>query len=223
MRSRRRQRGFTLIEVIVALAIAVMLFSAAAISIGALTGVKARTAAGELGGVIRSLYDTAALSGKTCRLVFEMPSDRTDEGTTKYWAECASSNLTAGRNRDDELKEETQRRKREDRGAKKKSSSFQDAQDSEAERIESAAKYSEFTSSEIEPRELPGDVQVSVWTKHQRQAVSTGTAYLYFFPQGFTEKAHVYLKQAGNTWTLTVSPLTGKTEVVAEEVEVPRT
>jgi len=47
-------------------------------------------------------------------------------------------------------------------------------------------------------------------------------AYLYFFPQGFTEKAHVYVRQGDNVWTLAVSPLTGKVEIAGEALEVPK-
>jgi general secretion pathway protein H len=32
----------------------------------------------------------------------------------------------------------------------------------------------------------------------------------------------VYVRQGDNVWTLTVSPLTGKVNIVAEELEVPR-
>ena len=42
-----------------------LMFSAAAMGVGALTGSRARQAAGELSGTIRSLYDTANLTGKT--------------------------------------------------------------------------------------------------------------------------------------------------------------
>ena len=67
------KRGFTLIEMVVALAIVAVLFAAVVIGVGALTGAKAKESATELSGVIRSMYDTANLTGKTCRLVFELP------------------------------------------------------------------------------------------------------------------------------------------------------
>jgi general secretion pathway protein H len=92
----------------------------------------------------------------------------------------------------------------------------------EKERVEAAAKYSTYTSPEIEPREFPKAVKVSVWTRHQRDAVGSGIAYLYFFPQGFTERAMVFIRQGNNAWTLVVSPLTGKTSVVGDQLEVPR-
>jgi general secretion pathway protein H len=65
-------------------------------------------------------------------------------------------------------------------------------------------------------------VKLSVWTRHQREVARSGTAYLYFFPQGFTERAQLYVRQGDNVWTLSVSPLTGKTSVVGEALEVPR-
>jgi general secretion pathway protein H len=92
----------------------------------------------------------------------------------------------------------------------------------EKERVETAAKYSNYTAPEIEPHEFPRSVRVSIWTKHQRDAVGSGIAYLYFFPQGFTERAMVFVRQGNNVWTLLVSPLTGKTSVVGEQLEVPR-
>ena len=66
--------GFTLIEMTVTLAVAAVLFAAAVVGIGALTGAEARASAGQLAGAAQSLFDQAALTGKTCRLVFDLPS-----------------------------------------------------------------------------------------------------------------------------------------------------
>src|SRR6266851_1086223 len=180
-------RGLTLIELIIALAIVVVLFATVVTGVGAITGSRAKAAAGELGGVIRSLYDTAALTGRTCRLVLQIPDPSDDQSRAKYWAECAASNVTTRR-----------------------------------DRVEAVARYSVYTSPEITPRELPSGVHASVWTAHQRNAIGAGTAYLYFFPQGMTERALVFLRQGRNTLTLQVAPLTGKTTVVGEQLEVPR-
>src|SRR5215510_1198531 len=109
--SSRAARGFTLIEVTIAMAIVALLFAAVVISVGAILGTKAKSTAAELAGVVRSLYDTAGLSGKTCRLVFQLPGPRQDE-KTRYWAECAAGNVTTRRDRDEFLREE-QRRDRE--------------------------------------------------------------------------------------------------------------
>jgi general secretion pathway protein H len=224
------QLGLTFIELLVAFAVVALLVSGAVLGVGALTGTKAKASAAELAGVVRSLYDSAALSGKTCRLVFQLPTIRQD-GPTKYWAECAASNVTTSRNRDELLRQERERRPERlsnqpqpgpGQPASAYQPSLQDLMAQERERVEASARYSVFTAPEVQPRQLPPSVKISVWTRHQREAVSTGTAYLYFFPQGFTEKAMIFVTQGSNAWTIAVQPLTGKAVVVADQLEVPR-
>ncbi len=230
-----RARGFTMIEMVVSLAIIAVLFAAVVIGVGALTGAKAKEATTELTGVIRSLYDTANLTGKTCRLVFELPGDKDKEADTpvKYHAECAKSALTATKNRDEEQKDASgERKKKKDKLADDDkrfrrsdadgAPTVQELMAREKNRVEEAAKFSTFTDNQIPERTLPDAVRVWVWTKSLREPTRHGTAYLYFFPQGFTERAQVYLGQGKNVWTLSVSPLTGKVATAAEELEVPR-
>jgi general secretion pathway protein H len=219
----------TLIEITVALGVAAVLFGAVVVSVGALTGAKAKDATTELAGTVRSLYDTAALTGNTCRLVFELPQEKEEDGHVKYRAECAKGGITTAKNRDNELREAESNAKQkadpDDKRFKKMSSddavSLQELMGREKQRVDDQAKYSSYTSEEVPERTLPGSVRVSVWTKHQSKPVSSGPAYLYFFPQGYTERAQVAVRQGKNVFTLVVSPLTGKVAVVPEEVEVP--
>jgi general secretion pathway protein H len=222
----------TLIELSIALAIVAVLFSAVVITAGALTGTKAKSSAAELAGVIRSLYDSAGLRGKTCRLVFQLPTVK-QEGPVRYWAECAAGNVTTSRARDDLLQQDRQklaelasRPQPSSPTARPTSSTYQpnlqDLMAQERDRVEAAARFSVYTAPEISARQLPSAVKLSVWTKHQREAVSSGIAYLYFFPQGFTEKAMIFVGQGNNVWTISVQPLTGKAIVVGEQLEVPR-
>jgi general secretion pathway protein H len=232
-RQRSRERGLTLIEVSIALGIAAVLFAAVTISIGSITGAKAKASASELAGVMRSLYDTAALSGKTCRLVFELADPKAEDSATSYRAECAAGNVTTSRDRDEMLREESRDREKrdKDKGSDSRRNYTRGGNDEpgldelmaqEENRVEEAARFSAFTAEELKPRQLPEDVKVSVWTRHQREAADKGVAYLYFFPQGYTEKAQVYVRQGDNVWTLTVAPLTGKVTIVGEALEVPR-
>ncbi|WP_194863183.1 prepilin-type N-terminal cleavage/methylation domain-containing protein [Myxococcus sp. AB036A] len=239
-RSHRAQRGLTLIEISIAIIIVAMLFSAAVMGIGSITGAKAKGSAGELAGLIRSLYDSAALRGQTCRLVFEIPDPKSEQAT-RYHAECAEGAVTTARDRDETLRAENSERERAARnrgsgsgsgrderrnylsgGSGTNAPSAQELLEGEKLRVENAARFSSYTSEEVPARELPADVKVSVWTRNQRQPVENGVAYLYFFPQGYTEKAYVYVQQGDNVWTLDVSPLTGKVQIVAEALEVPR-
>jgi len=231
----RAPRGMTLIELTVALGIIVVLFAAVVFGVGALTGAKAKEAASEMAGTIRALYDSAALSGRTCRLVFELPQEREEDGAVSWRAECAKGGVTAGAKRDDELRAANDVDRR--RGRNKvdeddarfrpltddRQPTVQELQAREQARVEEAAKFSSFSSDDVVEHQLPSNVTVEVWTQKQRQTVKHGTAYLYFFPQGYTERAQVWVRQGSNTWTLTISPLTGKTVIHAEDLEVPRT
>ena len=238
--SRSAPRGLTLIELVVALAIIAVLFGAVATSLGAITGSRAKAAAGELGGVIRSLYDTAALKGRTCRLVFQLPDKDAKEdqaGDVRYWAECAEGHVTTSRDRDQALEDANHAAELAARDQKEEAShslrlskssgssdeplSTEEQAAQEKAKVEKRTRFSQYTSEEIAPRGLSG-VTIKVWTQHQRDPVTSGLAYLYFFPQGYTEKAYVYFEQGKNVWTITVAPLTGKTTIVSRELKVPR-
>ena len=240
--SRRPHRGFTIIELMVAMAVAALLFAALIFGLGALTGARARKAMGELGGAARSLYDTAALTGNTCRLVLLLPRD--DSAEFAYRAECANGPVTSSMDRDQEIRDATKAAveayKKGNRGSRSapdprtatssagtygaygsSGSTLLDVLDSEKARVEKAAAFSAFSTPEIQPRKMNG-VRVSVWTSHQRAKIDTGLAYLYFFPQGYTERAQITVRQGKNVWTLLVSPITGKTSIVDGEPEIPK-
>lgn len=220
--------GFTLIELTVSIVIVGVLLSAAVIGIGGLVGTRAKGAVGELGGVIRSLYDTAGLTGKTCRLVLEL-GPKEPSTSLSYHAECAKQAVTRSAADDEKAKDKDRRRDNDESGASAappfpsalSAPSLEDLTNRERDRVEGAAQYSSFTSPEIKPRQLDG-LKVSVWTAGAPRAITSGTAYLYFFPQGYTERAQVVIEQGANAWTLKVSPLTGKTTVVGEKLEPPR-
>lgn len=235
MARRSHSRGLTLVEMTIAIGVVAVLFGATLVGIGALTGARARTATGELAALIRSLYDTAALSGKTCRLVFELPPENDEERGPVYRAECAEGAVTMSRDREAALREESDEREREERdrgrGTPARDRSYVSGDDEptleelmarEQERVESAARFSEYTSEEVRPTELPSNVTISVWTRAQREAVKSGVAYVYFFPQGTAERAMIFVEQGDNAWTIDVKPLTGKTQVVGELLEIPR-
>jgi general secretion pathway protein H len=222
----------TLIELVIALMIAAMLFGVAIMGIGALTGTKAKQASVELAGTIRSLYDMANLSGKTCRLVFNLPGEREESASVVWRAECAKGAVTASGKRDDELRELNDKSKHRDKLADDKrfqrmdsdlGPTLQELQAREKARVDDAAKFSEFTVGDVATHTLPPNVRLDVWTAKQRAPVKNGQAFLYFFPQGYTERAQIWVRQGKNTWTLSISPLTGKTAIVSEDLEVPHT
>jgi general secretion pathway protein H len=229
----RAERGLTLIEISIALAIAAVLFAAVVTGVGGLTGARAKEAAGRLSGTIRALYDEAALSGRTCRLVFELPPGKS-EAPTRYWAECAQGAVASSKDRDEELRQATAQAEDEAKGRGtdprrqprsydlRGSGTVSDAMAAEQKRLKDRSRFSGFNTEEVIPQQVPAGVRVSVWTRQQKKPVSEGLAYLYFHPQGYTERAMIFLTQGGNEWTIDVAPLTGKTAVVPRVLEVPR-
>ncbi|MBX5483822.1 MAG: prepilin-type N-terminal cleavage/methylation domain-containing protein [Myxococcaceae bacterium] len=238
--ARRIQRGLTLIEVTISIAIIAVLLAATVLTLDAVTGATAKKVTGQLAATIRGLYDEAALSGRTCRMTFEFPDGRNEDGMVKWHAECAERGITTLKNRDEELEQANDRTRESERNRGEEAAraalqrrsardfnlldapTLDEVMNAERERVEREVAYSEYAPPNREPLEIPPGVKLSIWTKNQKEPVDTGVAYLYFYPQGYTERALIYVTQGDNEWTIRISPLTGKTEVVPGHVEVPR-
>ncbi|MNL22982.1 hypothetical protein D3C87_1443480 [compost metagenome] len=63
---------------------------------------------------------------------------------------------------------------------------------------------------------LPGDLRFqAVETINSKTALTSGTAYIYFFPEGLVEAATVQITAGpNNVMTLIFNPLTGQADVV---------
>jgi general secretion pathway protein H len=228
--SAQRQRGLTLVEVSIALAILTVLMGAVVVTLNAVFGANAKKAAGEIAATVRAMYQEAALSGRTCRMTFELPED--DEGKkVVYRTECADGAVTTGRDRDAAIRDANKAKADADRGVTSRRSdrdfrlsndpSLQDLFAGERARAEGRG-FSEYQPEGTGKINLPDNVKVEVWTRGQREPVKSGTAWLYFHPQGYTDRAMIFITQGDNAWTISVSPLTGKTEVLPERKEVPK-
>ena len=225
----RAQRGLTLIELVIAIAIAAVLFAAVVTGVGAITGARAKETAGQLAGTIRAMYDEAALTGRTCRIVFELPPEDDEEASVAYAPQCAAGAVATLDDRDEELRAANERVGDRD-GAESRSRrdvrldddpSLEDVLSSERARVEQTAKFSGFEPLDVGREEISSSVRMSVWVRGQREPVKSGIAYLYFHPQGYADRAMVFVRQGDNAWTIRVSPLTGKAEIIPGVEEVP--
>lgn len=88
------------------------------------------------------------------------------------------------------------------------------------------ASFSQVKDETGRKQKLKGDVHfVRIWIDHQREAFRAGQAELYFFPTGFTERGFVTLSDdelGERSLTVQINPLTARTSITAEAVEVPR-
>ncbi len=211
----------TLIEIMLALAIVSLLAYAAAPSIEAMVGIKAREESGKIAGAIRYMYGHSAITGKVCRLVFNL-DDR------QYWPECTEGRFTVEREKEQSRNgarvEDKKKFKKENKVvSSSRSLDSRDEMEAMKKKIEDKAEFSEFGNEAVPKRNLPDGANLAVWTAHQREKYTKGTAFLYFFPQGYTERAQLYISSdRADVYTVQVFPLTGRVKVHDKELDVPR-
>ncbi|MCG3172462.1 MAG: hypothetical protein GMKNLPBB_00614 [Myxococcota bacterium] len=220
----RRHGGVTVVEMTVAMMIIGLMFALAVPGLGALFAADLRTAAQKLSQTIRYVYNYSAMNAKYCRIVFDLDA-------RKYHIECSDQSFLLeqekARSFDGKLDVNEAEDGQETESGKRFSRRMSEWEEEE-EKLKKAPKPV-FTAEEgdediFREVELPSRVLFDgVWVSHQEERVSKGKAYLYFFPNGFVEKAVIHLaSEGGDVYTLEVSPLSGKTSVRAGFAEVPK-
>jgi len=212
---REAERGFTLLEIGISVAVLVLAFTLALPSIQAVTGVRMRSSAGALGSQMRALYNEAALGGHTCRIAFDLDA-------RQYWAECAPNDakissvkeeVRDGRRYVDALKEQE---------ATERLAELQKDNALQAQ-LEAKTAFGMFQDPDVKKVTLPDGVSFFFFNDTATTEIYTGgNAFLYFFPQGHSERAQVVLHQKDDYITVQQSPLTGRVVLVDGAIEVPK-
>jgi len=202
----RGHRGFTLVELMIVVAVVALLAAAVVPAVSSISGADARRSAGELAGSLRSLFDTAALRHVTCRMVLDL-------GERSFGAECAPG--VVGVARDPERDAKVDDELLADR--------FPDERDAERRRLLARSRFGAYTDRLLRHRELPGKTAIrSVRVEGRSQPVTEGTAYVHFFPGGQAERAWIELVDGDTVYTVVVEPFTGRSRVVSGVVEADR-
>jgi general secretion pathway protein H len=194
---RRDQRGFTLIEIMVVVAII-----AAVLAIGAPklfnTTNQMRSAVRKLAVTTRSIRNVARLKNSTVRLVLNMEADKNHS----YAVEAANGVVPLmSEEQEKELKKLTSSQRKDD---------------------EEKSKFEPETSVVKAPVSLPRGLFISnVEYSDRTEPITSGHAYIDFFPQGLSEESAIHLTDRKTlNWTITIHPLTGRAQVFERNISL---
>jgi general secretion pathway protein H len=236
MTIRQRESAFTLIEIMVALAILGIVTS---LGVGALRSVAKsdlRATTAHLSGAIRYLFDRASTTGKFHRLVIDLNAGR-------YWAEVsddrfyiphdAESEGDTRKREEKEADEEAEaKRKAEDinnrygdKGGSSNAAGFDFSKLEVGDFRPKRVRFGAFKEMALKPVTLKsGSVKIAgVFTPRMTDETTSGRAYLYFFPMGQTEAAIVHLTDPkGNSpYSIVVHPITGRVKIYDQYIPPP--
>ncbi len=217
-------RGFTLVEVMIAMALVILMVAAGVMGLRSVAKSDLRAASARMAGAIRYLFDRASTTGRVHRLVF-------DFDTGKYWAEATQDAffIAGGKETDETRRREAEKIAKEEEVKREEAEkeSFFGASQIPSRYIPKAfiptrAKFDAFREMAVKPVTLKSDVVLGdIYTPRLQKPLSEGRAYLYFFPMGMTEAAVIHLtdKKQETFYTLIVHPLTGRVSVKNSLVE----
>ena len=216
-------RGFTLIEVMIALVIVALITVVSVRGLRSFAKTDLRATATRMAGSIRYLFDRASTTGRVHRLVLDF-----DNG--KYWAEVSDDQfiLDAGKETEESRKKQAEKLAKEEelkREAAEKEASFGSSQIPTRYMPKpftpKRAKFDAFRETAVKPIALKsGVVMADIYTPRLLKPLAEGKGYVYFFPMGMTEAAVIHLSDGKETfYTLVVHPLTGRVTVKNSYVE----
>jgi len=186
----KNNRGFTLIEVMIVIAI-----MAGLIAIGAPKLLKKntniKTTARQMVVLVKEIRNHAKMFNSTYRLVI-----RIEPGQEAYWVEKANGPALIDK---DKLLEEMENKNRD----------IKPEEDAPPPLFQIDKRLSK---KEVL---LPSNLHFAqVETVNMSQPVTTGIAYIHFFPEGLMEASGIQITDKKNTWTLVFNPLTGQADIV---------
>lgn len=186
---RSRARGFTLIEILIVLAIIGMVMGLGLPAISRVTYQRLNSTTRQFAGLVKTLRNDAILLNSVHRLAFDF-----DEG--QYWVEQQQQ---AGALLDDPLSPPPEKKKR---------------MKDEPPPPNGFVMAEKYGGKKLP---FPGGVKIFQVIKEQEGLRKEGLVYVHFFPNGFNEPALISLTKASDEeagYTLVIRPASGNVGIV---------
>ena len=224
MHRRRRHSGFTLIEILVVLAIVGILAGLSIRGLRSLARSDLRASVSHMSGAIRYLFDRASTTGQYHRLVIDIDSGR-------YWAEVSDDTFYLPRAPETEssvkklaaLENELDEKEARQKEMAKAAGDVDQSKVLPMDFRPKKARFGAFKESNLKPVTMKNTEVMDVYTPRVADPVTKGRAYIYFFPLGQTEPAIIHLSdpQEQTIFSLVVHPITGRVRIYNSYIEPP--
>lgn len=211
----RQRAGFTLVEMLVALALVALMFGIVSTQVGDWFDSDIKEATNRLSSTIRYLHDKAASQNLYIRLSFDFEKN-------SYWVEATTEQflLTTKEVFDAEQLEIQQ----EMEDGEEEAAPVEEGEEGEAGAGETVTYVKKYRTPEfgavdeylLKPVSLPKTVFLKdIYTSHDNGPVSSGVAFIYFFPNGYIEPAIINLRDEDDevNFSIEINPIIGSTYI----------
>lgn len=219
LRSHTKNSGFTLFELMVAIAVVGLMFGIVVTQTGDFFDTNIKNATNKISNTVRYLRDKSSTENLYIRLVFDFEKNN-------YWVEATTDQfLLASKEVAEAEQKEKEKEAKEAKNAPKDEEPASETADGETtEAVSYVKKYRtpEFGAIDdflLKPTAFPEGVFLKdVYTSHDEAPVGAGQAFIYFFPNGFIEPSIINLRDAADevVFSIEINPVVGSTNIRQE-------
>jgi len=215
------KNGFTLVEAAITLAILAIAASVVIPSMSRITRAELRRVSGQLSGMMRTAYDSAALTGQVHRLSFDFEKSlislETTEGDFQLGhaeVEDETTNLLSRLSIPEPSEEDGEEGEGMDFGA----AAIGQFLGQMGQSLRSTASDFSAVGKSLNLGDKIEILRIDLADGESK--IEKGMGYIYFFPQGFAQKSTVFLEDIdGRIFTIKIAPLTGKPTIFDEYID----